>query len=295
MALPQASDVARAIGAKRHASGWIAKCPAHEDTRPSLTIRDGRNGLLLHCWAGCDFRDIARALESICGTDEPYTPSNKPAQPQRGSGGTLGAVQAALRIWEAAGPLCDVSQLYLERRGILSAPGVASLRSSHLQHPETKETTPAIIVPRHNSRRQVIGIQRIFLDDADATKYRDGQAKMSLGDGGVAMLSAPLDGVILLAEGPETALSAELLFHRPAWACCGGFPQRKTELPGVAKVLLILDNDASGNSAKKAAAFADANKEYEIRTWTPKKVKYDANDVWNEEMINRFARKHGNG
>lgn len=42
---------------------WIAKCPAHEDRSPSLTIRfedDGR--ILVHCFAGCSADDIMGAV-----------------------------------------------------------------------------------------------------------------------------------------------------------------------------------------------------------------------------------------
>lgn len=55
---------------------WIARCPAHEDRSPSLTIRaedDGR--ILLHCFAGCSAVDIVGAM-GLAMTDlfpEPLT------------------------------------------------------------------------------------------------------------------------------------------------------------------------------------------------------------------------------
>lgn len=42
---------------------WIARCPAHADTSPSLTVRllpDGR--ILLHCFAECDTEAVLRAI-----------------------------------------------------------------------------------------------------------------------------------------------------------------------------------------------------------------------------------------
>jgi hypothetical protein len=40
-------------------SGWLARCPAHDDGNPSLTVGYGRDGrVLAHCWAGCAFEDI---------------------------------------------------------------------------------------------------------------------------------------------------------------------------------------------------------------------------------------------
>lgn len=42
---------------------WIAKCPAHDDRSPSMTVRqlpDGRT--LMHCFAGCETATILDAL-----------------------------------------------------------------------------------------------------------------------------------------------------------------------------------------------------------------------------------------
>ncbi len=50
--------------AKRSPTGWKACCPAHEDKEPSLFLADGTDGIALVCYAGCDYRSIAQALES---------------------------------------------------------------------------------------------------------------------------------------------------------------------------------------------------------------------------------------
>lgn len=42
---------------------WMAKCPAHSDSGPSLSIKsldDGR--VLIHCFAGCSAPDVMAAL-----------------------------------------------------------------------------------------------------------------------------------------------------------------------------------------------------------------------------------------
>jgi len=41
---------------------WVACCPAHEDSTPSLAIRDTGDKLLMRCYAGCTFQEIADAL-----------------------------------------------------------------------------------------------------------------------------------------------------------------------------------------------------------------------------------------
>jgi hypothetical protein len=42
---------------------WIARCPAHEDRSPSLSVKaldDGR--VLVHCFAGCGAADVMAAV-----------------------------------------------------------------------------------------------------------------------------------------------------------------------------------------------------------------------------------------
>ena len=48
---------------RKSGGGWIARCPAHPDRRPSLSIREGRDGrVLLYCFAGCPTSDVVAAL-----------------------------------------------------------------------------------------------------------------------------------------------------------------------------------------------------------------------------------------
>jgi hypothetical protein len=42
---------------------WIARCPAHEDRSPSLSIREADDGrVLLHCFGGCAALDVLHAV-----------------------------------------------------------------------------------------------------------------------------------------------------------------------------------------------------------------------------------------
>lgn len=65
-----------------HGAGrYIARCPAHEDRSPSLTIRQVEDGrILLHCFAGCDALDVLGAC-GMAMTDlfpEPLTRERLP-------------------------------------------------------------------------------------------------------------------------------------------------------------------------------------------------------------------------
>ena len=54
----------RLDGVKRTAPDrWLAKCPAHEDRRPSLAVRELDDGrVLVHCFAGCDVESVLAAV-----------------------------------------------------------------------------------------------------------------------------------------------------------------------------------------------------------------------------------------
>lgn len=56
--------VSKLQGLKRAGDGkWIAKCPAHKDGNPSLSIARGDNGgIVLKCFAGCTTDDVCRSL-----------------------------------------------------------------------------------------------------------------------------------------------------------------------------------------------------------------------------------------
>lgn len=42
---------------------WVARCPAHEDRSPSLSITEGRDGrVLVHCFGGCRPEAILKAV-----------------------------------------------------------------------------------------------------------------------------------------------------------------------------------------------------------------------------------------
>lgn len=54
----------RLDGVRPHGpSHWVARCPAHADKSPSLSVTQTPDGLwLLHCFAGCEVAAIISAL-----------------------------------------------------------------------------------------------------------------------------------------------------------------------------------------------------------------------------------------
>jgi putative DNA primase/helicase len=49
--------------ARKNGPRWMARCPSHEDRKPSLSISEGEQSILLHCHAGCSVESICAALD----------------------------------------------------------------------------------------------------------------------------------------------------------------------------------------------------------------------------------------
>ncbi len=47
---------------RRSSRGWTARCPAHDDRSPSLSVAEGEQSVLVHCFANCEPEAICRAL-----------------------------------------------------------------------------------------------------------------------------------------------------------------------------------------------------------------------------------------
>lgn len=81
--------LARLDGVKQTGPGrWLAKCPAHEDKRPSLTIRELDDGrVLLHDFGGCGTDAVLASVglemahlfpEKVAGTSHLHAGTRKP-------------------------------------------------------------------------------------------------------------------------------------------------------------------------------------------------------------------------
>lgn len=58
------AEIARHLRGHKSGASWIARCPAHDDREPSLSLRDGSGKLLVHCHAGCEQAAVVAALKA---------------------------------------------------------------------------------------------------------------------------------------------------------------------------------------------------------------------------------------
>jgi Toprim domain-containing protein len=116
----KAETIAKALGGRKVGGGWMARCPAHEDRNPSLSLHDADDGkVLVRCHAGCDQGRVIGALRSRglyrqfrCSA--PRTVANN--QPDRDDAKRS---EAALAIWQSATPAGGtLVEPYLVSRGL---------------------------------------------------------------------------------------------------------------------------------------------------------------------------------
>jgi putative DNA primase/helicase len=95
---------------RRSGRGHLARCPAHEDTTPSLSINEGRDGrVLLHCFGGCSIEAVCLALglsQKALFPDGGVSPSGHSVTPQ----------PAKARSEVASYPYCDDEGTILRER-----------------------------------------------------------------------------------------------------------------------------------------------------------------------------------
>ena len=61
-----AETIAKALGGRKAGAAWMARCPAHDDHRPSFSIGDGRRQpVVFRCHAGCSPAEVISALRGL--------------------------------------------------------------------------------------------------------------------------------------------------------------------------------------------------------------------------------------
>lgn len=258
----KAETIAKALGGRKVGQGWTARCPAHDDRDPSLSIRDAGGKVLVRCHAGCDQRDVIDALRArglwegkghvrrrrhgrmVCKPEHP-----DPRSIERGA--------FALSIWEAAKPaVASPVETYLASRGLKLPPSSAIRFHTGLKHPSGGVWSCMVALVTKGEDAVPMGIHRTFLARGGASKARVEPAKMMLGPcrGGVVRLAEPLD-LLMVGEGIETSLAAMQATGKPAWAALSTSGLRALDLPAdVRNVIVLADGDDAGEAAARGCA-----------------------------------------
>lgn len=110
--------LSRLKGVKTHGDSWVARCPAHGDRNPSLSVSVGGDGrVLLHCHAGCTLNAIVASI-GIAARDlfpdtSPYRPSTN------GNGKHAPEPEAVAKALNQDRPVLVKSYDYVDEDGAL--------------------------------------------------------------------------------------------------------------------------------------------------------------------------------
>lgn len=260
-----AEAIAKALGGRKAGTTWMARCPAHDDREPSLSIADARDGkVLVRCHAGCDQRDVIAALRARgvwnTGEQRPIRLFRKPdSMPPAGADSdAVRRTEAALAIWRGAQSAKGTPvETYLRSRG-LTVPIPLSIRfHAGLKHPSGGVWPAMVALVTQGADGEPIGIHRTFLASDGSTKAPVDSVKMMLGPcrGGAVRLGLS-DDELMVGEGIETCLAAMQASGRPAWAALSTSGLRALDLPRTVRdVIVLADGDGPGDAAAQDCAW----------------------------------------
>ena len=261
------------------------------DRNPSLRLADGDTQLLVHCYAGCDPRDVLDELRRrglLDGESSRAASAREPppidAEKERERTRKL---RLAEHTWNEAVPIEGTpGALFFSKRGIdiTLAPDFGSLR----WHPRClweSGTTPCIIARYTDAiTGEPRGIWRRPITQGEKPKALGPMA-------GCVIRLWPDDAIttgLVLGEGVETTLAAALhitlrgTLLQPAWAAgCADSMANFPVLAGIRTLTLLVDNDKNGAGQKAAAECARrwVAAGREVIRLTPRKLGADFNDI----------------
>ena len=241
-----------------------AFCPAHANHRtPALSLADGETGkVLLFCFAGCSFSQIAAALRvrglaaggAVDTRDVTRLLASAEVAPARKD-----SLKNAMRLWWMGRPVeGTLVEAYLDRRG-LGLPFVTdALRfDPKCWHSAEIGYLPAMLA-RVERAGEIVGVQRTYLrPPGDKASVDTPRKTLGRTRGGAVKLSDSC-GSLIVAEGVETALAFDTEYSR-VWATLGAAGMAGLELPVVDvetfnSLMIAADGDDAGRRAADALA-----------------------------------------
>ena len=282
-----AECMVRALGGRRVGDGWMARCPAHDDRKPSLSLRRADDGrVLVCCHAGCGQERVIAALNSRGLWKENGLSQPNCTEPNAAGGirphldGTK-RTDAALAIWQAGGLAGGTAvETYPASRGLrLAVPQTIRFHAG-LKHPSGGIWPAMLALVTRGADDALLAIHRTFLSHDGNGKAPINPQKMMLGPcrGGAVRL-APAGDILMVGEGVETCLAAMQSTGMPAWAALSTSGLRALDLPDIVRdVIVLADGDDAGEAAAQDAALRWKRERRRVRIARPPRG-FDFNDL----------------
>lgn len=296
-AIPISIVASRYTKLRQRGKEMIGRCPFHEERTPSFHVNDSKG--LYNCFGCGAHGDVIRLVGeleglpfldavNVLGADMLERPAAVlHAAVQRDDAERKAKRDDARAIWDRAMPAVGtLAETYCRSRGIVS-PLPASIRFGVIPIWRDYETAkdgpslPAMICAAQDASDNVVGIQRIFLNDDGSGKADMKAPKRSLGDiRGCALRLSPAAKEIVICEGPEDGLTLmQALPDVPVWVAFGTSMLPRLWLPDTVETVVIAgDNNSAGREASDAAARAYANQGRRVRKMFPAACFSDFND-----------------
>ena len=299
-----AAATAAALGGRKVGGGWMARCPAHDDRTPSLSIRDADDGkVLVRCHAGCEQEQVIDALRdrglwatNDLSSGKSFRPlPRRDAIEQRDRDDAQRTIRA-LSIWHQAQPGAGtIVETYLRKRGI-SFKGWPTTIRFHTECCRPRDDAgnfvpplPAILALVEHVKGGPVAIHATYLrpDGTGKADIPKREQKVCFGPvrgGAVRLGIVQPDNWLVIAEGIETTLSVMQACALPGWAALSEGGVRNLVLPPeAAMVLICADNDVKGvgQRAAREAAGRFLREGRRVRIAKPPISGTDFNDVLN--------------
>jgi putative DNA primase/helicase len=292
-----AESIANALGGRKAGAAWIARCPVHDDRKPSLSICDADDGkVLVRCHAGCEQEQVIAAFRSLGlweakGYRRLIHPTPRAVAPDQPDYDDAKRIEAALVIWKAAIPAGGTPvETYLASRGLhLQLPTTLRFHAS-LKHSSGGIWPAMVALVTRGADDSPLAIHRTYLARDGGGKAPLDPQKMMLGPcrGGAVRLAIAGD-LLMVGEGIETCLAAMQATGNPAWAALSTSGLRALDLPNeVREVIVLADGDDSGEAAARDCALRWKREGRRVRIARPPQG-LDFNDL----LIGRSSRSAG--
>jgi hypothetical protein len=285
-----ATGIARSLGgAWRQGHDWRCRCPL--GCGYALSLSDGKDGLLAHCFGGCGHDEILSALvehglfdDDTDVGDREIVESEEPSV----------RIAAALGIYNSFAPAVGAPVelgRYLRARGItIAVPSI--LRFGVAPH-RCGGRFPAMIAPVVDVAGQQSGIHMTYLRPdgsakADLPRNLQRETRGVVRNGTIRLAEHDPDRELAVAEGVESTLSAMQILGLPGWSTVSAGGLGTAELPpAVRRIVIAVDYDRGGAGQRNAAVAMRRwrTEGRTVRALLPKVIGADFNDL--------VERRHG--
>lgn len=290
-----AREITKALHGRWLGSYGTARCPAHDDKNPSLSITDGGGKLLVKCHAGCSQEAVWESLKhmGLVGGSDTHQQRPVPVRRSETDREARNKTANAIEIWRASQAAIGTPvERYLQSRGITIATPLTLRYHPALKHSPTGLLLPGMVAAVTAwPSREVVAIHRIFLTATGDSKAPVSQNKMMLGAvAGGAVRLAPAGTKLAVAEGIETSLSVQEATGLPVWAALstsGITGLVLPELPLAAEVVIAADHDEAGLQAAEQAAGRWLSEGRKVWVAKPPEHGTDFNDLARDELSAR--------